>query len=71
MTKTPAEIPDRLFNELRRNFSEEQIVELAGAIAWENYRARINHAFGLEAQGFSKGSYCPMPERVVKSVAGE
>ncbi len=32
-------------------------------IEWENYRARFNHAFGIEAQDFSKGAYCPLPKR--------
>ncbi len=40
-----------------------QLVELTAAIAWENYRARFDHAFGIEAQGFSAGAYCPLPER--------
>lgn len=64
MTGTPADIPDRVYNELRRHFDEAQIVELTAAISWENHRARFNHAFGLKAQGFSKGAYCPLPERV-------
>jgi alkylhydroperoxidase family enzyme len=68
MTRTPAEIPDQLFNELRNHFDETQLVELTAAIAWENYRARFNHAFGLKAQGFSQGAFCPMPERVAKEI---
>ena len=63
MTLTPVEVPDELFTELRQHFNEAQLVELTAAIAWENYRARFNHAFGIEAQGFSKGAYCPMPDR--------
>ncbi len=63
MTLTPVEVPDELFAELRHHFDEAQLVELTAAIAWENYRARFNHAFGIEAQGFSKGAYCPLPER--------
>jgi alkylhydroperoxidase family enzyme len=66
MTETPAEIPDRLFRDLQNHFDEKQLVELTAAIAWENYRARFNHAFGIKAQGFSKGAFCPLPERVVK-----
>ena len=65
MTKTPVEVPDELFAELRRHFDEAQLVELTAAVAWENYRARFNHAFGLEAQGFSQGAYCPLPERTI------
>jgi alkylhydroperoxidase family enzyme len=63
MTRTPVEIPDELFDELKGHFDNRQIVELTAAIAWENYRARNNHALGLEPEGFSKGAFCPMPER--------
>jgi hypothetical protein len=34
---------------------------VASAIAWENYRARYDHAFGIEAEGFSAGAMCPLP----------
>ena len=63
MTVTPVEVPDTLFEELRRHFSEEQLVELTATIAWENYRARFDHALGIEAQGFSNGAYCVLPEK--------
>jgi alkylhydroperoxidase family enzyme len=63
MMKTPVEVPDELFAELQRNLSDKQIVELTSAIAWENYRARNNHALGVESEGFSKGAFCPLPER--------
>ena len=63
MTQTPVEVPDELFEKLKRVFDERQLVELTSAIAWENYRARFNHAFGIEAEGFSKGAFCPLPER--------
>jgi len=62
MTKTPVEVPDSLFAALREHFDEAQLVELSATIAWENYRARFNHAFEIEAQGFSDGAYCPLPE---------
>jgi len=64
MTQTPVEVSDELFAALRQHFNEAQLVELTAAIAWENYRARFNHAFGVEAQGFSEGAYCPLPERI-------
>ncbi len=63
MTKTPVEVPDVLFAALREHFDEAQIVELTAAIAWENYRARFNHALDVSSQGFSEGAYCPLPER--------
>ena len=62
MTRTPVEVSDRLFEGLRRHFTEAQLVELTAAIAWENYRARFDHAFAIEAQGFSKGGYSVPPE---------
>jgi alkylhydroperoxidase family enzyme len=65
MTHTPVELPDVMFEQLRENFSEAQMVELTATIAWENYRARFDHAFGIEAEGFSEGAYCALP--VVKS----
>jgi alkylhydroperoxidase family enzyme len=61
MTETPVDVPDELFAELREQFSPQQLVELTSAIAWENYRARFDHAFGIEAEGYSAGAVCPVP----------
>lgn len=61
MTRTPVEVPDELFAGLRTHLDPRQMVELTSAIAWENYRARFDHAFGIEAQGFSAGDFCPLP----------
>jgi hypothetical protein len=36
------------------------MVEFTAATAWENYRARFNHALGIEAEGFSEGAVCPV-----------
>ncbi len=63
MTATPVEVPDELFAELQKHFTNQQLVELTSTIAWENYRARFNHALGIESEGFSDKSYCPMPVR--------
>ena len=62
LTRTPATVDDQLFAALRAEFSEQQLVELATAIAWENYRARFNRTFGILAGGFSEGAFCPLPE---------
>ena len=61
MTQTPVEVSDGLFAKLRQNFTESQLVELTVIIAWENYRARFSHAFGIEAEGFNRGEFCAMP----------
>jgi AhpD family alkylhydroperoxidase len=58
MSRSPVDVSEETFESLRKHFSEEQLVELAGAIAWENWRARFNWAFGLGQEGFSEGAYC-------------
>ena len=63
MTALPVEVPDDLFAEVRRHFVPEQVVELTAAIAWENYRARFNHALEMESEGFSEGAFCPIPAK--------
>lgn len=64
MTRTPVEVADALFARLRAEFSDVQLVELTATIAWENYRARFDHAFGIEAEGFSEGASCALPLNV-------
>lgn len=63
MTRTPVEVDDDLFERVRRHLSDPQVVELTAAIAWENYRARFNHALKMESEGFSEGAFCPIPDR--------
>jgi alkylhydroperoxidase family enzyme len=63
MTAAPVEVSDGLFANVRRHFDDEQMVELTASIAWENYRARFDHALGIEAQGYSQGAFCVLPER--------
>jgi alkylhydroperoxidase family enzyme len=67
MTETPVEVPDELFAQLQRHFNSRQLVELTSCIAWENYRARFDHAFGIQAEGFSEGACCPLPSAVKAS----
>ena len=64
LTLTPAEVPDEVFDALRPHFTPAQLVELTSAIAWENYRARFNRAFAVEAEGYAEGSACAVPARV-------
>jgi alkylhydroperoxidase family enzyme len=61
MTQTPVEVGDDLFAALRQHFNEAQLVELTSTIAWENYRARFDHAMGVESAGFSEGALCALP----------
>jgi hypothetical protein len=61
MTQTPVEVSDALFARLRQKFSDAGLVELTSGIAWENYRARFDHAFGIEGENFSDGAVCALP----------
>jgi alkylhydroperoxidase family enzyme len=63
LTRIPSDVCDELYGALRARFSERQLVELDAAICWENYRARFNRTFAVEAEGFSKGMFCALPER--------
>ncbi len=63
LTKTPADASDELVATLRKELDDRQLVELTALIAWENFRARFNRGFAVEAQGFSEGASCPLPER--------
>ena len=67
MTSTPVTVPDGLFARLGEKFSDAQLVELTSCIAWENYRARFDHAFGIEAENFSQGAYCALPVRPMEA----
>jgi alkylhydroperoxidase family enzyme len=52
MTITGQKVTEEIFAEARRHFSEAQIVELAAAVALENFRSKFNVALGVESQGF-------------------
>jgi 4-carboxymuconolactone decarboxylase len=58
ISSTPVDVPDEVFEQLHAHFDEQQLVELTAAIAWENWRARFNWAFGLGKEGYSEGAYC-------------
>ena len=56
MADTPSNVSDELYAELRRHFSEEQLIELAASAAQENFRARYNRVFDVGSDGlYRKG----------------
>jgi alkylhydroperoxidase family enzyme len=56
LADTPSNVGDELYAELRRHFSEEQLIEFAASAAQENYRARSNRLFNVESDGlYRKG----------------
>ncbi len=58
ITLSDQRVDDALFARLKEHYSEAQIVELTAAIAFENFRSKLNPSLGVEAQGF-----CPLPQR--------
>ena len=67
LTSTPADVASELYAALAKMFSQEQLVELASAIAWENYRARNNRMFDVGSEDYTEGAFCPMPVRTSQS----
>lgn len=49
MVTAPANIPDDLYARLLKEFTEDQLIELSGQIAFENFRARWNRVFAVES----------------------
>ena len=74
LTETPAVVSDELFGELRKHLTEAQMIELTAVVAFENYLARFNRGFDVQASGFSDGAFCPIPDhartRRVEAEAG-
>ena len=54
MTLGSVNVPDDVFDELKRHFNTEQIVDLTATIALENMRARFNRALQIESDGFCR-----------------
>jgi alkylhydroperoxidase family enzyme len=56
MCDTPVSVTDDVFSGLRKHFNADQIVEITSAVAIENYRARFDHALGIESENFYEAS---------------
>ena len=56
MTYTGKRVSDKFFKRLKKQFTDEELVELAAVIALENFRSKFNPVFGIEANNF-----CPLP----------
>jgi alkylhydroperoxidase family enzyme len=56
LTATPSNVSDDLYARLRSQFSEEQLMQLGGHIAFENYRARWNRLFNVESDNLYQES---------------
>jgi AhpD family alkylhydroperoxidase len=56
MCQTPVNVPDAVFEELKRYFEPAPIVELTAMVALENLRSRFNRALEIPSDGF-----CTLP----------
>ncbi|MFC9584670.1 carboxymuconolactone decarboxylase family protein [Streptomyces yangpuensis] len=61
MTETEPTVTDELAAALIARLGEAAFVELTAVVALENWRSRVNSAFGLTSQGFSEA--CTVPVR--------
>ena len=51
MCKGSVDVPDAVFDEVRRHFDDAAIVDLTATIALENFRARFNRALQIPSDG--------------------
>lgn len=58
LTATPARVDQELYQRLRESFSERALLELATAITWKNYLARLNRLYAVN----DPGTFAPKPE---------
>jgi alkylhydroperoxidase family enzyme len=67
ITRTPADVSDAVFEELKTFFTAAQIVELTAAAALENFRARFNCALKVQSDNL-----CMLPpDHQVRQAAQE
>src|SRR5262245_28392255 len=62
MSRTPVDVAEELFAQLKEHLDNGQLVELTHVIALENMRGRFNLALDIGAAGFSEGLVCAVPE---------
>lgn len=60
--RTPVEVTDELFTQMKHHFDDSQIVEITALLAVVNLD-RFNAAFGIGSAGFSDGMVCVVPDR--------
>ena len=63
ITDPARRVDDALFARLRRNFQEQEIVELTALISFQNMSSKFNAALGVPAQGFCARPVFPLASR--------
>jgi AhpD family alkylhydroperoxidase len=64
--RTPVEVTEELFAQLKEHFSDKQLVEITALLTVVNLD-RFNAAFGIGSAGFSEGMVCVPPDRPAAS----
>jgi alkylhydroperoxidase family enzyme len=62
LTISPNDITDEQFADLRRYFSDREVVELTAQAAFENFRARANRSLRIEDDGFAALPVAKLPK---------
>jgi alkylhydroperoxidase family enzyme len=62
IARNPAAVREELFEEIRKTYDDRQIMELIYHIATTDAAARISKPLELAPEGFSAGTYCPVPQ---------
>jgi alkylhydroperoxidase family enzyme len=60
--RTPVEVSDELFAQMKEHFNDEQLVEITALLALVNLD-RFNAALAIGSAGFSEGMVCVPPDR--------
>ena len=66
--RTPVEVTDELFAQMKEHFSDKQLVEITALLTLVNLD-RFNAAFGIGSAGFSEGMVCVPPDRPITNPA--
>ena len=66
--RTPVEVTDELFAQVKEHFTDEQLVEITALLTLVNLD-RLNAAFGVGSAGFSDGMVCVLPDRPAAAVS--
>jgi hypothetical protein len=66
--RTPVEVTDELFAQIKEHFSEKQLVELTALLTLVNLN-RFNAAFGIGSAGFSNGMVTTMISAIERARA--
>ncbi len=68
--RTPVEVTDELFAQVKEHFTDEQLVEITALLTVVNLD-RFNAAFGVGSAGFSEGMVCVLPDLPAPSAVVE